>query len=261
MQASADLKTIDFAEEIEMIFAAEALPETMPAFLEEVIAKLGSGHLKVVEKNEAGTWQTNFWLKKAIHLYMQLVKTTSESLDQISEQERFVACPIPDKHCGAYVAPGTTIMSPSMIKIGAYVDTGSMIDSLVSIGSSAHIGKNVRIGSGTIIGGSQDDLQSQPVVIEDHIFIGGNCGIYDGCTIESGCVIGAGTIITANTVIVDAASGEQFIGRVPQNSVVVPGTNKPSDSNEFVLQKPLIVKKVVPPVEAPPDYLGIFRKQ
>jgi 2,3,4,5-tetrahydropyridine-2-carboxylate N-succinyltransferase len=261
VEAIADVGT-SLAEQIEELFASESLPETMPTILEEIIAQLATGNLKVVEKNEAGIWQTNFWLKKALQLYLQFVSQTSTvtSTSATAAMESLNACPIPDKHFGSFVGRGTTIISPSIINIGAYVDAESMIDSLVSIGSCAYIGKNVRIGSGTIIGGSLLDTESQPVIIEDQVFIGGNCGIYEGTIIESGSVIGSGTIITANTQVIDAASGEQFLGRVPQNSVVVPGTSKAGDSPEFVLQTPLIVKKVLPPVVAPPDYLSIFRK-
>jgi 2,3,4,5-tetrahydropyridine-2,6-dicarboxylate N-succinyltransferase len=41
--------------------------------------------------------------------------------------------------------------------------------------------------------------------------------------VERGCVLSMGVFISATTKIVDRATGEIFMGRVPAYSVVVPG--------------------------------------
>ena len=71
---------------------------------------------------------------------------------------------------------------------------------------------------------TREPLQANPVIIEDNCFIGARSEIAEGVIVEEGVVISMGVFIGASTKIIDRASGEIFMGRVPAYSVVVPGT-------------------------------------
>ena len=69
-------------------------------------------------------------------------------------------------------------------------------------------------------------MQAQPVIIEDDCFIGSRCIVVEGVHLEQGVVLGAGVTITSSTKIIDV-TGETPVylhGRVPKNSVVIPGS-------------------------------------
>jgi 2,3,4,5-tetrahydropyridine-2-carboxylate N-succinyltransferase len=67
-------------------------------------------------------------------------------------------------------------------------------------------------------------LQANPVIIEDDCFIGARSEVAEGVVVEQGAVLSMGVFIGASTKVVDRASGEIHIGRVPSYSVVVPGS-------------------------------------
>ena len=113
---------------------------------------------------------------------------------------------------------------PSFVNLGAYVDEGTMIDTWATVGSCAQIGKNCHISGGTGIGGVLEPLQAGPVIVEDNVFIGARSEVAEGVIVEEGAVISMGVFIGASTKIIDRATGEIFMGRVPAYSVVVPGT-------------------------------------
>ena len=123
----------------------------------------------------------------------------------------------------AYIAPGVILM-PSFINLGAYVGSGTMVDTWATVGSCAQIGKNCHISGGAGIGGVLEPLQADPVIIEDDCFIGARSEVAEGIIVETGSVLSMGVYIGASTKIVDRASGEVIMGRVPSYSVVVPGT-------------------------------------
>ncbi|MCB1320143.1 MAG: 2,3,4,5-tetrahydropyridine-2,6-dicarboxylate N-succinyltransferase, partial [Leptospiraceae bacterium] len=126
---------------------------------------------------------------------------------------------------GAFVEPGA-IMMPSYVNIGAYVASGSMVDTWATVGSCAQIGKHVHLSGGVGIGGVLEPPQGQPVIIEDNAFLGSRAIVVEGVLIESGAVLGANVTITASTPIIDVTGSQEVIhrGRVPANSVVIPGT-------------------------------------
>lgn len=247
---------------VEKYYAESDTAKEALSLVEEVIDGLDSGDICVVEQNLSGDdsprWVVNEWVKKAILLYFRLrpvEKMAGGSFaDKIPLKElspltnRIV--PYSSVRKGAYVAPKVVIMAPSFINIGAYVDEGSMVDSLVLVGSCARIGKNVHLGAGTVIGGVLEPPNSRPVIIEDNAFIGGNCGIFEGCLVEENAVIAAGTIITGGTPIIDLENGQEYLGRVPANSVVVPGSRKRKGNEDYALQSPLIVKRRDPKTSA-----------
>jgi 2,3,4,5-tetrahydropyridine-2-carboxylate N-succinyltransferase len=98
-----------------------------------------------------------------------------------------------------------------------------MVDTWATVGSCAQIGKNVHLSGGVGIGGVLEPLQANPVVIEDDCFIGARSEVVEGVIVEQGAVLAMGVFLSSTTKIVDRATGETFVGRVPAFSVVVPG--------------------------------------
>jgi 2,3,4,5-tetrahydropyridine-2-carboxylate N-succinyltransferase len=219
-------------------------PETTGAHRDAVdaaLAELDAGRLRVADKS-SGTWVVNQWLKKAVLLSFRLnaMETISGGpngatwWDKVPSKFQgwgadeftaagFRAVPNCVVRRSAYIAPGVVLM-PSFVNLGAYVDSGAMIDTWATVGSCAQIGKNVHISGGAGIGGVLEPLQAGPVIIEDNCFIGARAEVAEGVIVETGAVLSMGVFIGASTKIIDRATGEVFMGRVPAYSVVVPGT-------------------------------------
>ncbi len=238
----ADLqKTIDAAfEDRDNITSA-----TTGAVREGVDAALGlldKGEARVAEKGSDGEWVVNQWLKKAVLLSFRLNDMTTISggpggstwwdkvpskFDGWSAHEfqkaGFRAVPNCIVRRSAHIAPGVVLM-PSFVNLGAYVDSGTMVDTWATVGSCAQIGKNVHISGGAGIGGVLEPLQAGPVIIEDNCFIGARAEVAEGVLVGEGSVLSMGVYIGASTKVVDRATGEIFMGRVPPYSVVVSGT-------------------------------------
>ncbi len=208
---------------------------------------LDSGSARVAEPLGNHQWEVNQWLKKAVLLSFRLndmqaipsgtvYQGSGESLwwDKIApkfsgwDDKRFRAAgfrAVPGcivRH-SAYIASNAVLM-PSFINLGAYVDSGTMVDTWATVGSCAQIGKNVHLSGGAGIGGVLEPLQAGPVIIEDDCFIGARSEVVEGVVVERGAVLSMGVFIGASTKIVDRATGEVRIGRVPAYSVVVPGS-------------------------------------
>ncbi|HEX8668333.1 MAG TPA: 2,3,4,5-tetrahydropyridine-2,6-dicarboxylate N-succinyltransferase [Allosphingosinicella sp.] len=228
--------------------------------VEAAIRLLDSGEARVAEKGHGG-WQVNQWLKKAVLLSFRLTPMEAISggpggaswWDKVPSKfagwgpDRFAAggfraVPGAIVRRGAFVAKGAVLM-PSFVNIGAYVGEGTMVDTWATVGSCAQIGRNVHISGGTGIGGVLEPLQAGPVIIEDDCFIGARSEVAEGVVVEEGAVLSMGVFIGASTKIVDRASGEVFMGRVPAYSVVVPGTLPAKDGGPS-LACAVIVKRV-----------------
>jgi 2,3,4,5-tetrahydropyridine-2-carboxylate N-succinyltransferase len=123
---------------------------------------------------------------------------------------------------GSHIGKGVVLM-PSFVNIGAYIDEGTMIDTWATVGSCAQIGKNVHISGGAGIGGVLEPVQAGPVIIEDGAFIGARSEVAEGAVVGEGAVLSMGVYLGASTKIVDRASGEVHVGKVPPYAVVVPG--------------------------------------
>jgi 2,3,4,5-tetrahydropyridine-2-carboxylate N-succinyltransferase len=209
--------------------------------VEHALDLLDSGKARVAEKTGDG-WQVNQWLKKAVLLSFRLNDMTeigggpggANWWDKVASKfegwsaEQFARAgfrAVP--HCvvrhSAYIAPGVVLM-PSFVNLGAYVDSGTMVDTWSTVGSCAQIGKNVHISGGAGIGGVLEPLQAGPVIIEDNCFIGARSEVAEGVIVGEGAVLSMGVFIGASTKIVDRATGEVHMGRVPPYAVVVPGT-------------------------------------
>jgi 2,3,4,5-tetrahydropyridine-2-carboxylate N-succinyltransferase len=137
---------------------------------------------------------------------------------------------------------------PSFVNLGAHVGENTMVDTWATVGSCAQIGKNVHLSGGAGIGGVLEPLQAGPVIIEDNCFIGARAEVAEGVIVETGAVLSMGVYLGASTKIIDRATGEVFIGRVPAYSVVVsgsmPGKPLPDGTPGPSLYCAVIVKKV-----------------
>ena len=91
-------------------------------------------------------------------------------------------------------------------------------------------------------------MQAGPTIIEDNCFVGARSEVVEGVVVGEGSVISMGVFISASTKIVDRATGEVFIGKVPPYSVVVsgnlPGKPLPNGQPGPSLYCAVIVKRV-----------------
>jgi len=223
---------------------------------------LDSGVLRVAEKQAVGQWTVNQWAKKAVLLGFRLNdmevmdhacgpapgwdKVALKFGDWGPEQfaaAGFRAVPGAVVRRSAHIAKGVVLM-PSFVNLGAYVDEGTMVDTWATVGSCAQIGKNCHISGGAGIGGVLEPLQAGPVIIEDNCFIGARSEVAEGVVVEEGAVLSMGVYIGASTKIVDRATGEIFMGRVPSYSVVVPGALPSKTGDGPSLYCAVIVKRV-----------------
>ncbi len=224
-------------EKIEAAWVNRALlenPEIIEG-IEQVLELLDKGKLRIAEKTDSG-WVVNEWLKKAVLLYFPIRKMETfeagpmEFYDKIPLKKDFAGqgvrvVPHGIARYGAFLEPGV-IMMPSYVNIGAYVGTGTMVDTWATVGSCAQIGRNVHLSGGVGIGGVLEPVQASPVIVEDGCFIGSRCIIVEGVLVEKEAVLGANVVLTGSTHIIDVTQAEPVVmkGRVPERSVVIPGS-------------------------------------
>jgi 2,3,4,5-tetrahydropyridine-2-carboxylate N-succinyltransferase len=209
--------------------------------VEAALDGLDAGRYRVAAK-EGDAWVVHQWLKKAVLLSFRLNDMTrieggpggAPWWDKVPSKfagwqdadfakAGFRAVPNCVVRRSAYIAPGVVLM-PSFVNLGARVEEGTMIDTWATVGSCAQIGKNCHISGGAGIGGVLEPLQAGPVIIEDDCFIGARAEVAEGVVVETGSVLSMGVYLGASTRIVDRATGEVHMGRVPAYSVVVSGT-------------------------------------
>src|SRR5690554_1635825 len=233
-------KTIDDAFEARATIGFDTKGPVRDA-VNEALNLLDSGKARVAEKVD-GVRQVNQWLKKAVLLSFRLndnkliegapggssfwdkVPTKFEGWSENTFREAgFRAVPGAIVRHSAFIGRNVILM-PSFVNLGAHVGEGTMVDTWVTVGSCAQIGKNVHISGGVGIGGVLEPLQAGPVIIEDNCFIGARSEVVEGVVVGEGAVISMGVFIGASTKIVDRATGEIHIGKVPPYSVVVSGS-------------------------------------
>jgi 2,3,4,5-tetrahydropyridine-2,6-dicarboxylate N-succinyltransferase len=230
--------TIDAAWDARDSISAATTGDVRDA-VNEALNMLDDGSARVAEP-VGDTWQVNQWLKKAVLLSFRLNdnsimagpggsswwdKVPSKFADWGENRFReagFRAVPGSIVRHGAHIAKNVVLM-PSFVNIGARVGEGSMVDTWATVGSCAQIGANVHLSGGVGIGGVLEPLQAGPVIIEDDCFIGARSEVVEGVHIERGVVLSMGVFISSTSKIIDRATGEIFVGRVPAYSVVVPG--------------------------------------
>jgi len=257
---SSDLQaTIDTAWEARDTLSTATRGEVRDA-VDAALAGLDAGTFRVAEK-VGDNWQVNQWLKKAVLLSFRLNDNVvvdggtpgGPAFDKVPTKfagwdasrfrtAGFRVVPGATVRRGAHISKGVVLM-PSFVNIGAFVGEGTMVDTWATVGSCAQIGANVHISGGVGIGGVLEPLQAGPVVIEDGCFIGARSEVAEGVHVGEGAVLSMGVYLGASTKIVDRATGEIFMGRVPPYAVVVPGTLPGKDGGPG-LYCAVIVKRV-----------------
>ena len=209
--------------------------------VETVLDGLDSGDLRVAEKID-GAWQVHEWLKKAVLLSFRLNdmkiidgapggavwwdKVDSKFLGWNEARFRdagFRAVPGAIVRRSAFIAKGAVLM-PSFVNVGARVGEGTMIDTWATVGSCAQVGAHCHISGGAGLGGVLEPLQAAPTIIEDNCFIGARAEVAEGVIVGEGSVLSMGVYLSASTKIIDRATGEVHMGKVPPYSVVVSGS-------------------------------------
>lgn len=237
-------------------------PKEVVDAVEQVIAELNNGKLRVATRQGVGQWTVHQWIKKAVLLSFRLndnavmksgdlaffdkVKTKFAHLSEAELKATGVrVVPPAVARRGSFIASGAILM-PSYVNIGAYVDSGTMVDTWATVGSCAQIGKNVHLSGGVGIGGVLEPLQANPTVIEDNCFIGARSEVVEGVIVEENSVLGMGVYIGQSTPIFDRATGEITYGRVPSGSVVVSGNlpKKAANGADYSMYAAIIVKRV-----------------
>ena len=249
---------IDTAFENRASLSPTSAPAEIRNAVEEVIAGLDAGTLRVAEKKD-GQWVVNQWIKKAVLISFRLRdnevvqagglnffdKVATKFGDYTPEQFReggFRVVPPAVARKGSFIGRNVVLM-PSYVNIGAYVDEGTMVDTWATVGSCAQIGKNVHLSGGVGIGGVLEPVQAGPVIIEDNVFVGARSEVVEGVIIEENAVLSMGVSIGMSTKIYDRETGEITYGRVPAGAVVVPGS-LPSACGKYSLYCAVIVKRV-----------------
>ena len=222
---------------------AEVTPASadVRAPVEQALELLDSGRARVAERGADGAWQVHQWLKKAVLLSFRLNDNKvvdggaagAPAYDKVPSKFEgwgenrfrdagFRVVPGAVARRGSFIGKGVVLM-PSFVNIGAYVGEGTMVDTWATVGSCAQIGSNVHLSGGVGIGGVLEPLQAGPTIIEDNCFIGARSEVVEGVVVGEGAVLAMGVFLSATTKIVDRATGEVHVGRVPPYSVVVPG--------------------------------------
>ncbi|WP_269714637.1 2,3,4,5-tetrahydropyridine-2,6-dicarboxylate N-succinyltransferase [Caulobacter sp. NIBR2454] len=236
--------------------------------VDQVLTMLDAGQARVAEKVD-GEWVTHQWLKKAVLLSFRLnanrvmasgapfggngTGSPSPYFDKVPLKFEdwtdsdftaagFRVVPGAVARRGSFIGKGVVLM-PSFVNIGAYVDDSTMVDTWATVGSCAQIGKRVHISGGAGIGGVLEPLQANPTIIEDDCFIGARSEVAEGVIVGQGAVLSMGVFLSASTKIVDRATGQIHMGKVPPYSVVVPGSMPGKDGGPS-LYCAVIVKTV-----------------
>ena len=251
--------TIETAWENRANLSPASAPKEVVDAVEQVIAELNNGTLRVATREGVGQWTVHQWIKKAVLLSFRLkdndviqsgdltfydkvqTKFAHLSADELKATGVRVVPPAVARR-GSYIAKGAILM-PSYVNIGAYVGEGTMVDTWATVGSCAQIGAGVHLSGGVGIGGVLEPLQASPTIIEDNCFIGARSEVVEGVIVGEGSVISMGVFIGQSTKILDRETGEVTYGRIPAGSVVVSGS-MPSKDGSHSLYCAVIVKKV-----------------
>ena len=258
-QLAALQATIDAAWEDRASLSPKAAPKEVLDAVEQTIAQLNSGKLRVATRQGVGQWTTHQWIKKAVLLSFRLKDNqlmragelgffdkVQTKFAHLSEQEMRATgvrvVPPAVARRGSYIAKGAILM-PSYVNIGAWVGEGTMVDTWACVGSCAQVGNNVHLSGGVGLGGVLEPLQANPTIIEDNCFIGARSEIVEGVIVEENSVISMGVYIGQSTPIYDREADTVSYGRIPAGSVVVSG-NLPKAGGKYSLYCAVIVKRV-----------------
>lgn len=259
---------MNLQENIEQLLTKTEFTADDRKVFEEFKTALRTGAIRSAEKDSAGNWKANAWVKQGILLGFKMGKMIEMSLEtetfKFFDKETYPLRPmtLEDKirivpggstiRDGSFVAQNVVLMPPCYVNVGAYVEEGTMIDSHALVGSCAQIGKRVHISAAAQIGGVLEPVNANPVVIEDDCLIGGNTGVYEGVIVREKVVLASGVILTRSTPVFDLVKGEVLKStpektlEIPAGAVVVQGsrqiTNGFGKENGLSLYAPIIVK-------------------
>lgn len=204
--------------------------------VEEAIALLDRGEVRVAERGADGGWAVNTWLKEAILHYFRLRQVAPDAagpfeyLDKIPLKRNYAeskvrVVPPATARYGSFLSEGVILM-PSYVNIGAWVGPRTMVDTWATVGSCAQIGADVHLAGGVGIGGVLEPVTARPVIVEDGAFLGSRCVVTEGTLIGEQAVLAPGVSLTASVPIIDVTGSEpkEYRGYVPPRSVVVSGT-------------------------------------
>lgn len=239
-------------------YSATNCPTEVISAIKNILDELNQGTLRVAEK-QGDQWRVNDWIKKTILLSFittqnKMIRSgdlnyfdkISPKYTQYTEQnfieEKTRVVPGSYARHGSYIGKNVILM-PSFVNIGAYIDDNCMIDTWATVGSCAQIGKNVHLSGGVGIGGVLEPLQATPTIIEENCFIGARSEIVEGVIVEKNSVISMGVFIGQSTKIYNRDTKEIFYGRIPEGSVVVPGS-LPSQDGSHSLACAVIIKQI-----------------
>ncbi len=251
--------------------AGESLAPEVEELVDRLLTALERGEVRSAQRDAAGNWHANAWVKRGILLGFRAGRIVEQSVGAAPGS----VLPFFDKHTypvqaiplsqgvrvvpggsairrGAYIAAGVVCMPPMYVNVGAWVGAGTMVDSHALVGSCAQIGERVHLSAAAQIGGVLEPINAAPVVIEDDVMVGGNCGVYEGTVVRSKAVLGSGVILTRGTPVFDLVHERIYRGSpeaplvIPEGAVVVPGARRISgawgEEQGLSLQTPVIVK-------------------
>ena len=146
-----------------------------PAVIEEVVALLDAGAIRVAEP-AAGGWTVNEWVKKAILLYFRVRKVEPMDigglhfLDKIPVKTDYAdrgvrVVPPGVARYGSFLSEGCVLM-PGYVNIGAWVGPRTMVDTWATVGSCAQIGSDVHLAGGVGIGGVLDGQRRARLAVD-----------------------------------------------------------------------------------------------
>ena len=251
--------TLEDAWERRTDLQADKIASRVRPAVDQAIAGLEQGVLRVAEPDGNGGWQVNQWLKKAVLLYfrtqdMALIDAVPAPFwDKVPA--RFAGFDeAAFRAAGVRVVPGAVVragshigkdvvLMPSFVNIGAFVGEGTMVDTWATVGSCAQIGKGCHLSGGVGIGGVLEPLQAGPTIIEDHCFIGARSEVVEGFVVGHHSVVGMGVFLGQSTRVYNRMTGEVSYGSVPPGSVVVSGS-LPAADGSHALYCAVIVKQV-----------------
>ena len=251
--------TLEDAWERRTDLQADEIASRVRPAVDQAIAGLEQGVLRVAEPDGNGGWQVNQWLKKAVLLYfrtqdMALIDAVPAPFwDKVPA--RFAGFDeAAFRAAGVRVVPGAVVragshigkdvvLMPSFVNIGAFVGEGTMVDTWATVGSCAQIGKGCHLSGGVGIGGVLEPLQAGPTIIEDHCFIGARSEVVEGFVVGHHSVVGMGVFLGQSTRVYNRMTGEVSYGSVPPGSVVVSGS-LPAVDGSHSLYCAVIVKQV-----------------
>jgi 2,3,4,5-tetrahydropyridine-2-carboxylate N-succinyltransferase len=223
---------IELRERIDELWASGEIEEEP---IEEAVARLDAGDLRVAERGDDG-WVVNEWVKKAILLYFRLRKVEPMEigglhfLDKIPVKSDYASrgvrvVPPGVARYGSFLSEGVILM-PGYVNIGAWVGPRTMVDTWATVGSCAQVGADVHLSGGVGIGGVLEPPQARPVIVEDGAFIGSRAVVVEGVVIGEGAVIAPNVVLSASVPVIDVTGPEpvEHRGYVPPRSVVLPGT-------------------------------------